>query len=53
MIPGITERTLGGLFFANGGHANTQLTVQAYAWALQDLGGRLYQNTTITGAPGR
>ncbi len=49
MIPGITERTLGGLFFANGGHANTQLTVQAYAWALQDLGGRLYQNTTVTG----
>ena len=49
MIPGITERTLGGLFFASGGHANTQLTVQAYAWALQDLGGRLYQNTTVTG----
>ncbi len=49
MIPGITERTLGGLFFPNGGHANTQLTVQAYAWALQDLGGRLYQNTTVTG----
>lgn len=49
MIPAITERTLGGLFFANGGHANTQLTVQAYAWALQDLGGRLCQNTTVTG----
>lgn len=49
MIPGITERTLGGLFFPNGGHANTQLTVQAYAWALQDLGGRLYQNTTVSG----
>jgi sarcosine oxidase subunit beta len=48
MIPGITDRTLGGLFYANGGHANTQLTVQAYAWALQDLGGRLYQNTTLT-----
>ena len=49
MIPGITGRTLGGLFSANGGHANTQLTVQAFAWALQDLGGRLYQNTTVTG----
>ena len=49
MIPGITGRTLGGLFSANGGHANTQLTVQAFAWAFQDLGGRLYQNTTVTG----
>ena len=49
MIPGITERTLGGLFFANGGHANSQLTVQALAWAFQDLGGRLYQHTAVTG----
>jgi len=49
LIPGITGRTLGGLFFANGGHANTQLAVQAFAWAFQDLGGRLYQNTTVTG----
>ena len=49
MIPGITGRTLGGLFFANGGHANPQRTVQAFAWAFQDLGGRLYQNTAVTG----
>lgn len=49
MIPGVTDRTLGGLFFANGGHANSQLTVQALAWAFQDLGGRLYQNTAVTG----
>ena len=49
MIPGITDRTLGGLFFAKGGHANTQLAVQAFAWAFQDLGGRLYQHTAVTG----
>ena len=49
MIPGISDRTLGGLFFANGGHANPQRTVQAFAWAFQDLGGRLYQNTAVTG----
>ena len=49
LIPGITGRTLGGLFFANGGHANPQRTVQAFAWAFQDLGGRLYQNTAVTG----
>ena len=49
MIPGITDRTLGGTFFPNGGHANPQRTVQALAWAFQDLGGRLYQNTAVTG----
>ena len=49
VIPGITGRTLGGLFFSNGGHANPQRTVQAFAWAFQDLGGRLYQNTAVTG----
>ena len=49
LIPGISERTLGGLFFANGGHANPQRAVQAFAWAFQDMGGRLYQNTAVTG----
>ena len=49
LVPGITARTLGGLFFANGGHANPQRAVQAFAWAFQDLGGRLYQNTAVTG----
>ena len=49
LIPAITGRTLGGLFFANGGHANPQRTVQAFAWAFQDLGGRLYQHTAVTG----
>ena len=49
LIPGISGRTLGGAFFANGGHANPQRSVQAFAWAFQDLGGRLYQNTAVTG----
>ena len=49
LIPGISDRTLGGLFFANGGHANPQRSVQAFAWSFQDLGGRLYQNTAVTG----
>ena len=49
MIPGISERTLGGIFFPNGGHANPQRSVQAFAWAFQDMGGRLYQNTAVTG----
>ena len=49
MIPKITERTLGGIFYPDGGHANPQRTVQAFAWALQDLGGRLWQHTAVTG----
>ena len=49
MIPWISERTLGGTFFSNGGHANPQRSVQAFAWAFQDMGGRLYQNTAVTG----
>ena len=49
MIPEISGRTLGGLFFSNGGHANPQRSVQAFAWAFQDLGGRLHQNTAVTG----
>ena len=49
MIPWVSERTLGGTFFPNGGHANPQRTVQAFAWAFQDKGGRLYQNTAVTG----
>ena len=49
MIPGLSERTLGGMFSPNGGHANPQRSVQAFAWAFQDKGGRLYQNTAVTG----
>ncbi len=49
LVPGITDRTLGGAFFPNGGHANPQRSVQAFAWAFQDLGGRLYQHTAVTG----
>lgn len=49
LIPGITGRTLGGLFFVNGGHANPQRAVQAFAWAFQDLGGRIQQHTAVTG----
>ena len=49
LVPGVTKRTLGGAFFPNGGHANPQRSVQAFAWAFQDLGGRLYQHTAVTG----
>ena len=32
-----------------GGHANPHRTVQAYAWAMQDHGGRVLQHTTVHG----
>src|SRR4051794_21657419 len=40
---------VGGYFFHFGGHANPHRTVQAYAWALEDLGGRLMQRTRVLG----
>ncbi len=32
-----------------GGHANPQRTVQGYAWAMQDHGGRVLQHATVLG----
>src|SRR5262249_42935594 len=47
--PLVGDNAVGGLDTQFGGHANPQRTVQAYAWALQDHGGRIYQHTTVTG----
>lgn len=44
--PLLSDANLGGIFLHFGGHANPQRTVQAYAWALQDLGGRILQHTS-------
>ncbi len=49
LVPLAGNAASGGLFLHFGGHANPQRTVQAYAWALQDLGGRIAQHTTVTG----
>ncbi len=48
-VPMASEKVLGGLYTPTAGHSNPQRTSQAYAWALQDLGGRIHQNTTVTG----
>lgn len=40
---------VGGYFYHFGGHANPHRTVQAYAWALEDHGGRLMQRTVVQG----
>jgi sarcosine oxidase subunit beta len=49
LVPIVGDNALGGTFTHYGGHANPQRTVQAYAWALQDHGGRIYQDTPVTG----
>ena len=49
MAPLVSDAALGGIHLKSGGHANPQRTVQAYAWALQDHGGRIVQHTAVTG----
>ena len=43
LVPLTDGSCLGGIHLRFGGHANPQRTVQAYAWALQDLGGKIFQ----------
>lgn len=49
LVPYASDDLYGGYFYRFGGHANPHRTVQAYAWALQDHGGRLLQNTPVVG----
>jgi sarcosine oxidase, subunit beta len=49
LVPIVGDNAIGGLYLHFGGHANPQRTVQAYAWALQDLGGRIRQHSPVTG----
>jgi sarcosine oxidase subunit beta len=44
-VPLAGDNVTGGIHLRFGGQANPQRTVQAYAWALQDLGGRVAQHT--------
>jgi sarcosine oxidase subunit beta len=46
-VPLAGDSALGGIHLKVGGHANPQRTVQAYAWAIQDLGGRILQQTPV------
>lgn len=48
LVPLAGDNALGGIHVYFGGHANPQRTVQAYAWALQDLGGRILQHAPAT-----
>lgn len=48
-VPLAGDNCVGGMHYRFGGHANPQRTVQAYAWALEDLGGRIVQHSPVTG----
>jgi sarcosine oxidase, subunit beta len=48
-VPLAGDDAHGGYFYKFGGHANPHRTVQGYAWALQDHGGRVMQHTTVEG----
>src|SRR4029453_4975280 len=49
LVPIVADNAIGGTYLHFGGHANPQRTVQAYAWAFQDHGGRILQHTMVTG----
>ena len=49
LVPLCGDNVYGGFFLDFGGHANPQRTSQAYAWALQDHGGKILQHATVTG----
>ena len=48
-VPLAGDNCFGGVHYKFGGHANPQRSVQAYAWALQDLGGIIHQHSPVTG----
>ena len=48
-VPLASEKCFGGVHYKFGGHANPQRSTQAYAWALQDLGGTIVQHCPVTG----
>jgi sarcosine oxidase subunit beta len=49
LVPLAGDEVVGGYFYDFGGHANPHRTVQAYAWAMEDHGGRLMQHTRVLG----
>ncbi|WP_292241765.1 FAD-binding oxidoreductase [Mesorhizobium sp.] len=49
LVPLVGDNVAGGCFYHFGGHANPHRTVQAYAWAMQDHGGRLMQHCAVMG----
>jgi sarcosine oxidase subunit beta len=48
LVP-LVDEVHGAYWHHFGGHANPHRTVQGYAWAMQDHGGRIMQHTTVHG----
>src|SRR5258708_20743517 len=51
LVPIVGDSAIGGTYLHFGGHANPPRTVQAYACALHDHGGRILQHTTVPRLP--
>lgn len=49
LVPLAGDAIVGGYHYRFGGHANPHRTLQGYAWAMQDHGGRVLQHATVTG----
>ncbi|MGF6261165.1 sarcosine oxidase subunit beta [Paraburkholderia youngii] len=49
LVPLAGDNVFAGYFYHFGGHANPHRTLQAYAWAMEDHGGRILQHTPVTG----
>jgi sarcosine oxidase subunit beta len=49
LVPLAADDVYGAWWHHFGGHANPHRTVQGYAWAMQDHGGRVLQHTTVLG----
>ena len=47
LLPMASPEVRGANYSKEAGNANPQRTVQAYAWAFLDAGGRLHQNTAV------
>src|SRR5262245_53836475 len=48
LVPCVSPSVVGGTYSGRAGHANPQRTVQAFAWAILDRGGRLYPQTAVS-----
>ncbi|MGQ3027175.1 MAG: NAD(P)/FAD-dependent oxidoreductase [Ferrovibrionaceae bacterium] len=49
LVPLAGDDVVGGYHYHFGGHANPHRTVQGYAWAIEDLGGKVLQHTAVQG----
>jgi sarcosine oxidase subunit beta len=49
IVPALSDAIVGGIHTSRSGHANPQRASQAFAWAFQDRGGTIFENTPAIG----